>query len=247
MTRARHLQRHLHRSAAVATATGLFALAALGTAAVAFAGQEFSADAVTSAPAAVSAPARPAALPVAAADAIRATKAEAAQVAADQKAAAKAAEQAAKAAKAAEAAKAAAARKAAARAAAARAAAVAKAATAGAKAASAPSAPAGKTITISRYANAPGSQAAIDTCQLVLWSSSPNWLAGHNWCGYQWMAYVKTGTTVVVTSGAAQGTYVVYDHLRLGRQSGAMPSTSADLVLQTCVGSGTGLTFLRRV
>jgi hypothetical protein len=244
MTRARHLQRHLHRSAAVATATGLFALAALGTAAVAFAGQESSAVAVSSAPAAVSVPFSPAALPVAAADAIRATKTEAAQVAADQKAAAKAAQQAAKAAKAA---KAAAARKAAAKAAAARAAAAAKVATAGAKATSASSAPAGKTITISRYTNAPGSQAAIDKCQLVLWSSSPNWLAGHNWCGYQWMAYVKTGTTVVVSSGAAQGTYVVYDHMRLGRQSGAMPSTSADLVLQTCVGNGTGLTFLRRV
>ncbi len=243
MTRARHLQRHLHRSAAVATATGLFALAALGTAAVAFAGQESSAVAVA-APAAVSAPLSPAAVPVAAADAIRATKAEAAQVAADQRAAAKATEQAAQAEKAA---KSAAARKAAAKAEAARTAAAAKVATAGAKATSATAALAAKTITISRYTNAPGSQAAIDKCQLVLWSSSPNWLAGHNWCGYQWMAYVKTGTTVVVTSGAAKGTYVVYDHQRLGRQSGAMPSTNADLVLQTCVGSGTGLTFLRRV
>ena len=243
MTRARHLQRHIHRSAAVATATGLFALAALGTAAVAFAGQDTATVALTGAPAAVSAPFSPAALPVAAADAIRATKAEAAQVAADQKAAAKAAQ----AAKAAKAAKAAAARKAAEKAAAARGAAAAKVATAQATATTATAAPAAKTITISRYTNAPGSQAAIAKCQLVLWSSSPNWLAGHNWCGYQWMAYVKTGTTVIVTSGAAKGTYVVYSHMRLTRQSGAMPSTSADLVLQTCVGSGTGLTLLRRV
>jgi hypothetical protein len=145
------------------------------------------------------------------------------------------------------AAKAAAARKAAAKAAAARAAAAAKVATAQAKATTAKAAPAAKTITISRYTNAPGSQAAIDKCQLVLWSSSPLWLAAHNWCGYQWLAYVKTGTHVVVTSGAARGTYVVYDHMRLGRQSGAMPRTSADLVLQTCVGSGTGLTLLHRV
>ena len=40
---------------------------------------------------------------------------------------------------------------------------------------------------------------------------------------------------------------MVYDHMRLGRQSGAMPRTSADLVLQTCIGSGTGLTLLHRV
>jgi len=151
--------------------------------------------------------------------------------------------------RAAEAAAAAAARKAAA-AKAAKAAAAQKAAAAKAAAkaaASKPASTAGKTITISRYVNAPGSQAAIDKCNLVLWSSAPNWLAAHNWCGYQWMAFVKTGTTVVVTSGAAQGTYRVYDHMRLGRQSGDMPNVSADLVLQTCVGDGTGLTLLRRV
>ena len=73
------------------------------------------------------------------------------------------------------------------------------------------------------------------------------WLAGHNWCGYQWMAYVKTGTTIVVPTGPAAGTYVVYGHLRLNRQSGSLPSVSADLVLQTCVGNGTGLTLLHRV
>lgn len=229
--------RHLHRSAALATATALFVLT--GTAAAAFAGQDNGVVAVTGAPAAAVAvdQAVPAA---AAADALRRTSAEVARTAvpvvAEQQAARVAAQKAA-AAKAAKAAKAAAAKAAAAKAAAAKAAA--------AKAAKAASTP--KTITISRYVNAPGSQAAIDDCKLVLWSSSPMWLAAHNWCGYQWMAFVKTGTTVVVTSGAAQGTYRVYDHIRLGRQSGAMPDVSADLVLQTCVGSGTGLTLLRRV
>ncbi|HET7899824.1 MAG TPA: hypothetical protein VFL59_01470 [Candidatus Nanopelagicales bacterium] len=110
------------------------------------------------------------------------------------------------------------------------------------KAAAAP-----KTITNSRYVDAPGSQAAIDRCKLVLWTHSPLWLAGHNWCGYQWMAFVRTGTTVRVTSGAARGTYVVTGHVRLTRQSGSLPHLNADLVLQTCVGSGTGLTLLRRV
>ncbi len=107
--------------------------------------------------------------------------------------------------------------------------------------------PAAKSYTIKRYVDAPGSQAAIDKCKLVLWTKSPMWLAGHNWCGYQWMAFVKTGSTVKVTSGAAAGTYVVTGHLKLTRQSGALPKLSADLVLQTCVGSGTGLTLLRRV
>jgi hypothetical protein len=108
-------------------------------------------------------------------------------------------------------------------------------------------APTHRTVTISRYVDSPGSQAAIDKCKLVLWTHAPLWLAGHNWCGYQWMAYVATGTVVHVTSGAAAGTYVVTGHKKLGRQSGSLPHLSADLVLQTCVGSGTGLTLLRRV
>jgi hypothetical protein len=104
-----------------------------------------------------------------------------------------------------------------------------------------------KVRTITRYTDAPGSQKAIDSCKLVLWTRSPLWLAGHNWCGWQWMAYVPTGSTVRVTSGAAAGTYVVTGHLRLSRQSGSLPRVKADLVLQTCIGSGTGLTLLRRV
>jgi hypothetical protein len=100
---------------------------------------------------------------------------------------------------------------------------------------------------ISHYTDAPGSQKAIDSCKLVLWTHAPLWLAGHNWCGWQWMAYVPTGSIVKVVGGAAAGTFVVTGHLRLGRQSGSLPTVHADLVLQTCVGSGTGLTLLRRV
>ncbi|MBI1377369.1 MAG: hypothetical protein GC157_07800 [Frankiales bacterium] len=112
------------------------------------------------------------------------------------------------------------------------------------KAPSSPPAPSARVI--SRYVDAPGSQAAIDRCNLVLWTHQPLWLAGHNYCGYQWLAFVPTGTTVRVTSGVAAGTYVVTGHQRLDRQSGALPHVSADLVLQTCVGSATGLTLLRR-
>ena len=106
--------------------------------------------------------------------------------------------------------------------------------------------PATDKVTISHYVDNPGSQAAIDKCNLVLWTHSPMWLAGHNWCGFQWMAYVPTGTTVTVTTGAAAGTYVVTGHVHLSRQSGALPNLDADLVLQTCIGSGTGLTLLQR-
>jgi hypothetical protein len=35
--------------------------------------------------------------------------------------------------------------------------------------------------------------------------------------------------------------------VHLTRQGGPMLRTGADLVLQTCIGSGTGLTLLRRV
>ena len=104
-----------------------------------------------------------------------------------------------------------------------------------------------RTVTISRYVDAPGSQAQIDRCRLVLWTHAPLWLAGHNWCGYQWLAHVPTGTVVTVTTGAAAGTYVVTGHRTLHRQSGSLPSLSADLVLQTCVGADTGLTLLHRV
>jgi hypothetical protein len=104
-----------------------------------------------------------------------------------------------------------------------------------------------RTVTIRRYTDAPGSQRAIDACRLVLWTTRPLWLAGHNYCGYQWLAYVRTGTVVTVPSGRAAGRYVVTGHLRLTRQSGPMPVVRADLVLQTCIGRGTGLTLARRL
>jgi len=104
-----------------------------------------------------------------------------------------------------------------------------------------------RTIYIRSYLDRMGSQAAVDTGKLVLWWDKPYWLAGHNYRGWQWLALVKTGTTVVVTSGRAAGRYVVTGHKRLNRQSGPMPTVTADLVLQTCVGNQTGLTLLRRV
>lgn len=229
--------RHLSRSAVVVAASALFAVAGAGTAALAF-NEGSIVQTPTTGVAVVSAPAPTAAELAAPAKAHAAAHVELARTAAE--AAAKAA-----AAKAA-AAKAAAAKKAAARKAAAAQAAAAKAAAAKTQKASSTRQSSGKTIYIGKYSNG-GGQAAIDKCQLVLWYTSPMWLAAHNYCGYQWMAFVPTGTTVVVTRGAAAGTYKVTDHMRLTRQGGSMPSVNADLVLQTCVGSGTGLTLLQRV
>jgi hypothetical protein len=104
-----------------------------------------------------------------------------------------------------------------------------------------------RVVRIRRYADAPGSQRAIDSCRLVLWTTRPLWLAGHNYCGFQWLAHVRRGTVIRVTTGRAAGRFVVTGHRRLARQSGALPVVRADLVLQTCVGRGTGLTLARRL
>ena len=104
-----------------------------------------------------------------------------------------------------------------------------------------------RTIYIRSYLDRMGSQAAVDTGKLVLWWDKPYWLAGHNYRGWQWLAFVPTGAKVVVTKGRAAGTYIVTGHKRLNRQSGPMPEVRADLVLQTCVGAKTGLTLLKRL
>lgn len=103
------------------------------------------------------------------------------------------------------------------------------------------------TVYIRSYVNRPGSQAAVDTGKLVLWWNKPLWLAGHNYAGWQWLAFVPTGTKIIVTKGEAAGTFIVTGHQRLNRQSGPLPRVLADLVLQTCVGRQTGLTLLRRL
>lgn len=75
-----------------------------------------------------------------------------------------------------------------------------------------------------------------------------NILAAHNYHGYQWLSRVALGREVVVTSGQLAGRYRVTGHLRLDRQSGDIPHFGgADIVLQSCEGSGTGFSLLHRV
>jgi hypothetical protein len=102
-------------------------------------------------------------------------------------------------------------------------------------------------VVIDSYTVAIGSQRTIDSCQLTLYWEQPLWFAAHNYCGYQWLATVPTGTVIVVRSGRAAGSYRVTGHATIRRQSGSLPSFDADLVLQTCVGSGTGFSLAERI
>ncbi|MGI5404186.1 hypothetical protein ACQEVG_32990 [Streptomyces sp. CA-135486] len=102
-------------------------------------------------------------------------------------------------------------------------------------------------IRISYYRNCTGfAQKCIDAGALTMYAG--NILAGHNYMGYQWLSRVPVGRTVRVISGPLAGTYRVYGHMRLNRQGGSIPSFGgAALVLQTCEGSGTGFSLLKRV
>jgi hypothetical protein len=102
-------------------------------------------------------------------------------------------------------------------------------------------------IRISFYEDCTGhAQRCIDAGALTMYAGRI--LAGHNFMGYQWLSRVPVGRTVYVISGPLAGTYRVYGHLRVNRQGGALPGFgSADLVLQTCEGSGTGFSLLRLI
>jgi hypothetical protein len=103
-------------------------------------------------------------------------------------------------------------------------------------------------IRISFYRDCTGhAQQCIDAGSLTMYAG--NILAGHNYMGYQWLSRVPVGRMVRVISGPLAGTYEVYGHLTINRQGGTIPSFagSPDLVLQSCEGSGTGFSLLRRV
>ncbi|GAA0641674.1 hypothetical protein GCM10009548_02400 [Streptomyces malaysiensis subsp. malaysiensis] len=102
-------------------------------------------------------------------------------------------------------------------------------------------------IRISFYKDCTGyAQKCIDAGTLTMYAG--NILAGHNYMGYQWLSRVPVGRTVRVISGPLAGTYRVYGHMRLNRQGGAIPPFGgAALVLQSCEGSGTGFSLLRRI
>lgn len=72
-------------------------------------------------------------------------------------------------------------------------------------------------------------------------------IGGHDYMGFAYLNSVPVGTVVTVT-GPGAGTYEVYDHMWINRQGGDMPAFGgASLVLQSCSGSGTGFSLLRKV
>jgi hypothetical protein len=102
-------------------------------------------------------------------------------------------------------------------------------------------------IRISFYRDCTGhAQECIDAGALTMYAGRI--LAGHAYMGYSWLARVPVGQEVRVISGPLAGTYEVYGHLRINRQGGSIPAFpgSPALVLQTCVGDGTGFSLLKR-
>jgi len=102
-------------------------------------------------------------------------------------------------------------------------------------------------IRITFYRDCTGhAQECIDAGALTMYAGRI--LAGHNYMGYQWLSRIPVGQEVRVISGPLAGTYEVYGHLRINRQGGSIPAFpgSPALVLQTCVGNGTGFSLLKR-
>src|SRR5262245_52674650 len=89
-------------------------------------------------------------------------------------------------------------------------------------------APRGNTLTVGTwthgYVTAYGSQRALDRCDVVEWE--PLWFAGHNYCGYQFWAYLTKGQKITLT-GRNAGTYVVTALVYLPYQGGKKPALPA--------------------
>jgi len=96
-----------------------------------------------------------------------------------------------------------------------------------------------------------GDQAVVDRCKATLfWGPWPAerpgtvWLAGHDHCGYGFWADLPMGTIVAFHGPYGTVSYVIVGRTWLPRKGG--PSQGLihdDLILQTCQGQGTSLTY----
>lgn len=103
-------------------------------------------------------------------------------------------------------------------------------------------------IRIDSYQNcSPQPQHCIDAGTLTMYAQKI--LAGHDYMGYQWLSRVPIGHRVRINSGPLEGTYKVYDHLKISRQHGFIPTFpgSPSLILQTCEGHATAFSLLHRL
>lgn len=99
-----------------------------------------------------------------------------------------------------------------------------------------------------------GNQAVIDRCKATLfWGPWPaggpgtTWLAGHDHCGFGFWSALPIGTTVSFTGPHGAGSYVIVGRTWVPGKGG--PSRGLvhdDLILQTCQGDGTALTYAAR-
>ncbi|MEU9358073.1 hypothetical protein AB0D35_08145 [Streptomyces sp. NPDC048301] len=105
-----------------------------------------------------------------------------------------------------------------------------------------------------------GGQEEVDACQdAVQWAGPPFGaengyemrtivVVGHDHCGFQQFATLRTGTVVTVDTPRETLTYRVYArYLTPGRGAPAHGLYWGDLTLQSCVGPDTGFTYLSRV
>jgi hypothetical protein len=99
-----------------------------------------------------------------------------------------------------------------------------------------------------------GDQAVIDRCKATLfWGPWPAeragtvWLAGHDHCGFGFWANLPMGTTVVFDGPHGTVSYVIVGRTWLPRKGGSSHGLiHDDLILQTCQGQGTSLTYAAR-
>jgi len=96
-----------------------------------------------------------------------------------------------------------------------------------------------------------GDQVVIDRCRATLFSGpwpadgpGTAWLAGHDRCGFGFWAELPIGTTVSFAGPHGAGSYVIVGRTWVPGKGG--PSRGLihdDLILQTCQGPGTALTY----
>ena len=102
-----------------------------------------------------------------------------------------------------------------------------------------------------------GGQSSVGRCRGTLWlqaswptahSAGTTVLAGHNWCGYQYWAYLPKGAVVALVGRWGRARYRVTRHVYIGRESGnANGLFFGDLVLVTCLDRGMSLTYAVRI
>jgi hypothetical protein len=74
------------------------------------------------------------------------------------------------------------------------------------------------------------------------------WLAGHAHCGFSLWAKLGVGTRVSLTGPHGALEYVISDRVWVPRKGGSSVGlVHHDLMLQTCVGKGTSLTYATRI